>query len=351
MKTSYISTATLWNSPRSHSARLQAEIAKANVEMDNDGRFADVGLELGHKTGLDLDLRQAVDDLKAQQSRNKLTTLRLTATQEALNQIRADGESFLALVAPGKPFASSGAELAQGAAARLSALTGHLNTSVAGQALFAGINTDHRPIADSQTGLPPAAKSAFDTAFQTAFGFLPGTSPDALNITAAQMQAFLDGPAAALFADPQWGATWSSASNVNIRSELGGTETAETSVNANVQTVRQLAQLYTLGSQIGLSSLAPETQSAVFDKMRNLAGVATFGLTQIQADLGTVQARMKGIDTQLDAKIKGLTLGYRSFEDVDPVELKTRQSNLQTQLQISYSLTNELRKMNLIDYV
>ncbi|MDH3027860.1 flagellar hook-associated family protein [Methylobacterium fujisawaense] len=351
MKTSYISTATLWNSPRAGAARLEAEIAKANAEMVQGGRYADVGLELGHRTGTDINLRQEVDDLKAQQSRNNITGLRVSGTYDALTQIRTDSESFLALVTPGKLFSSNGAETVKEASSRLSALIAHLNSAVAGQFLFSGIDTDRRPIADTQSVPPAAAKLAFAQAFQAAFGFAPGTLPAATNITATQMQAFLDGPASALFADPQWGATWSGASNVNIRSELAGGETAETSVNANVQAVRQLAMLYTVGSEIGLTSLAPSTQSIVYDKMRDLASHAAFNLTQIQASVGIVQSRMKAADNLLDSKIKFLTLGYSNLESVDLAEIRTRQENLKADLQVSYSLTSEMRRISLIDYV
>lgn len=85
--------------------------------------------------------------------------------------------------------------------------------------------------------------------------------------------------------------------------------------------------------------------------MRSVAGVATIGVTQIHADLGTVEARITTLDTQLDARKIILTEGFASLENVDAAEAKSRIDNLTTLLQISYSLTSQTRKLSLIDYV
>ncbi|SDA11409.1 flagellar hook-associated protein 3 FlgL [Methylobacterium sp. UNC378MF] len=349
MKTSFISTATLLNGPRATIGRLQAQIDKAAIETE--GRYADVGLELGYKTGISLDLRQHVAAIDAQQQRNGLTTVRLATAQGALSRIRSDGEAFLALLAPGKLSDNSSTAVAQTAASNLSTFIGQMNATSGGQYLFAGINTAQTPLTDYQASPPSAAKQAFTQAFRTAFGFDPGTQPDSGNITATQMQAFLDGPFAALFADPQWGANWSSASNVNVRSEITDNETAETSVNANVQAARDMAMLYTLATDIGLSSLTGTTQTAVYDRLRSLASSATLGFTAIQADLGVVQARLGIVDRQHDAQKNILKTGFGSLENTDEAEAAARVTKLSKQLDIAYALTNQVSKLSLIDYV
>ncbi len=68
-------------------------------------------------------------------------------------------------------------------------LTSTLNSSFNGEQLFAGVNTDVKPIADyNAVGSP--AKAAFDTAFQTYFGF-PQSDPAAANISKPDMTNFL----------------------------------------------------------------------------------------------------------------------------------------------------------------
>ncbi|TXN71830.1 flagellar hook-associated family protein [Methylobacterium sp. WL18] len=350
MKASFISTATLLNSTRWDMARLQAGIVKSNIEIDK-GRYADVGLELGYKTGLTLDLRQQLDDSVAQKQRNDLTSVRLAASQSVLNQIRSEGEAFLALVAPGKLSDSSASVITQAAATKLTSFIAQMNTSTAGQFVFAGINTEQRPLKGYETSPQSDAKKAFADAFQTAFGFQPGTQPGSAKITAAQMQSFLDGPATALFADPLWGKNWSNAANTNIRTDISPSETVETSANANAQAFRQLAMLYSIGSDIGLGSLSSATQEVVYDKLRSISGQATLAATSIQADLGTIEARLVTLGNQHEARKTILTGGVTALEGVDAAEAKTRLDGLTTQLQISYSLTSQIKKLNLIDYV
>ena len=352
MRTSYISTATLLNTPRANMARIQGELDKATAESGR-GRYADIGLELGYRTGLSLDLRQEVSNLQAQKERNGLTTIRLDSTYHALDRMRTDGEAFLALTVPGKLTDTSGSVVAQTASTKLTTLIGELNAATSGQYLFGGINTSQRPIADYEGTPQSAAKTEFLKAFQAEFGFPRGQQPESSNITAAQMQNFLsdNGRYAALFADPQWGATWSAASDVNMRSEIARNEVVTTSVSANTQSLRQLAMAYTLGSDIGLAGLSPAAQSVVYDKMRTLANSATLGVKDVQADLGVVQARLETVERARAAQENILTNGFGSLENVDLEEVSVRSQNLEALLKVSYSLTSRVSRLSLMDYV
>ncbi|MCJ2048332.1 flagellar hook-associated family protein [Methylobacterium sp. J-070] len=353
MRTSYISTATFLNTPRSSMGRLQADLDKANIEAGS-GRYADVGFELGYRTGETLDFRQELDDLEAQRQRNGLTKNRLDTTYQALNQVRLDGESFLAIVMPGKLTGDSGPTVEKAAASRLAALIAQMNSGSGGQYLFGGINTGVRPIASYEDATTSPAKQAFLDAFQAEFGFAPpGKQPDSGSITDTQMKTFLadGGRFANLFTDAQWAAKWSSASDVKIRSEIARNEMGDTSVSANAQPLRQLAMLYTLGSSIGLSSLSAVAQTVVYDKMRALAASATWGVTGLQSDVGTVQARVATVAQQMDAKKTILQEGVNALEAVDQAEAATRVNDLKKQLEIAYSLTSQVNKLSLMDYV
>ncbi|SDN42278.1 flagellar hook-associated protein 3 FlgL [Methylobacterium phyllostachyos] len=355
MRTNYISTVSFLNTPRASMNRLQSDLNKANAESTNDGRYADVGLQLGYRTGLTLDLRQGLDDLKAQQDRNGLTSTRINSAYQALDRARTDGEAFMATLTPGKLNDTSATTIAQASSAKLTALIAELNTQTGGQYLFGGINTSQVPIADYETtsGTPSPAKQAFVDAFKTQFHFEPGTQPQSSDITPAQMQSFLadGGPFAALFSDAQWKDKWSKASDTPVRSEIARNETVDSSVSANAQPLRQLAMLYTLGASIGLPSLSSNTQAVVYDKLRGLAGSATWGVTNIQADVGAVQARITDVGKQMDVQKNILETGVRNLEYGDPVEAAARVKSLTTQLEISYSLTNQVNRLSLMDYV
>ena len=111
----------------------------------------------------------------------------------------------------------------------------------AGITCSAGSIRGTAPIAQYDAG--PGA--AVDAAFLAKFGFAQD-DPAAANIDGATMSDFLDNEFAQLFADPDWGTTWSSASDQTITSRITPTETATTSVSANEPAMRKLAEVYTM---------------------------------------------------------------------------------------------------------
>ena len=350
MKTSFISTLTLWNSPRTGVARMQADLATANEEL-NTGRYADTGLQLGYRTGSTLDLRQEYNELIAQQDRNSLTNLRLNNTQTTLDRTRKDGEDLLATVVPGKLSDGSATVVMQESASRLKSLVSNLNASAGGQYLFAGIDTMNRPVADYEATPASNAANAVKTAFTAAFGFAQGDQPGSAAITPAQMQTFLDGPFTALFADAPWSSNWSSASSRNITSEIARGETVVTSANANAVPLRQLAMAYVAGSDLGLSALSKPTQAVVFAKMRDLLGTGTAGTSGIQSELGRVQAKVTSANAGIDTQKLVMNKALQGLESVDATDANTRIEQLKVQIQMSYSVTAQLRKLSLMNFI
>ena len=82
MKTTFISTVTLWNSPRSSLDKLQDSLTKANTELTT-GRHADVGLALGYKVGEALSLRQQRAEIETLTDSNGLVLQRLKTDEVA----------------------------------------------------------------------------------------------------------------------------------------------------------------------------------------------------------------------------------------------------------------------------
>ena len=144
--------------------------------------------------------------------------------------------------------ANGGSIIAQPASANLQSLLATLNVTMDGQYLFGGINTGVAPMQDYAAGSP--SKTAIDAAFLATFGFAQN-SPLASGITAADMQTFLDTTLQAEFADPAWGANWSTATDQVMRSRISTTQTIDTSVSANEPAFRKLAMAYTMLSDLG----------------------------------------------------------------------------------------------------
>ncbi|MGE7415887.1 flagellar hook-associated family protein [Methylobacterium tarhaniae] len=345
MTTSYISSLSLWNAPRSGVGRLQAEIAKATQEIANGGRYADTGLALGNQVSRSFSLRQSAAEIAALKDGNGVTASRLSMTQAVLQQMQKSADAqFAALTA--LPVDKRLAALSASANDMMTSFTSLLNSSSDGQALFSGTNTGSYPLRD---GAGATAKAAVLTAFQDAFGFAPSDAR-AANLTASQIQNFLEGTIAAQFGNPTWGTTWSQASSTTITSRISLSETATTSVSADAMPFRQLAQAATIAG-IDFSGLSADAQAAVSGRVMGLLSKGSAGLVSIQADLGRSQSRITDANSRLDAQQTLITKEISGLESVDPVEAKTRLDAASTQLQMSYALTAQIQGLTLLKYL
>ncbi len=138
--------------------------------------------------------------------------------------------------------------------ARCKSLISGLNTNVDGDYLFAGTNTSVAPITDYYSA-GSANQPAVNTAFSSSFGFSQ-TSSSVANITASQMQSFLDNNFAPLFQGSNWTSDWSSASDTTTTSEISPSQTVNTSVSANQSAFQDLAQAYTMVADLGTQNLS-----------------------------------------------------------------------------------------------
>ncbi|MFC4173649.1 flagellar hook-associated family protein [Microvirga sp. GCM10011540] len=347
MRTTFISTLSMLNSPRTTTTKLQVELAKANTEIAT-GRHADVGLELGHLTGQSITLRQERTELDGIIDANSLTSIRLNVTRTSLDKIRDTADDFLSSLLGASGHPPSASLVREAGQANLASLIAELNQSANGQYIFAGTNTKQRPVAEYTS--PSAAKASVDSAFVTAFGFSQ-TSAGVGSISPSQMATFLDGPFTTLFNDTNWQSNWSSAGSQNIESWISPTERVETSTNANVSAMRKLAMAYTMASNLGIADLAEETQQVIIKKLVDVMGAATAEIVQIQAGLGTTEKKIAEANERLSLQKMFFEEGVGKLEHVDPAEAKTRVDSLTTQLQMSYALTSQLRQLNLLNYL
>ena len=143
MKSAFVSSAAVSQAMRYSLMRMQSELVVAQKEVST-GRVADAGLALGTRTGQSVSFARDIERLNGIVDSNSLASSRLKATQDALSQITTVGQSFLAtLTASASGDASKTVTLTE-ATGTIEALTSILNSSLNGEYLFAGINTDAR---------------------------------------------------------------------------------------------------------------------------------------------------------------------------------------------------------------
>lgn len=349
MSSTFISTSAVSGATRSSLMKLQSKLAEVQKEMAT-GRLADVGATLGHKTGQTVSLRQEHARLLAIGDTNGLVSARLQASQSALEALAKDAQSFLDQLV-GARNSASGPQIIQDVAKKaVATFTDLLNTTFNGASLFAGINTDVRPVTAYDASAPSANAQAVASTFLAAFG-VAQSDPGVTDITPAAMQGFLDGAYAGLFDPAAWSATWSAASDQNVKSRISTTELIATSVNANDAAFRKLARAYTMLADLGTDKLNASTYQTLVDAASRDIGEALQGITELRGGLGTAQERVKNANERMSIQIDIMTSHIGVLEGVDPYEASTRLSSLLTQVETAYAMTARIQKLTLLNYL
>lgn len=349
MKTTFVSTIAMQNAAKLAIQRAQSEVADTQKEITT-GRHADIGLALGASTARTLSLTREVARLDSLLDSNALVTQRLSVSQQALGQMSDNAQTMLeTLIA-----VRSSTDANQLSVARreieavLDNFTSLANVASGGEFMFAGINTDVRPLNEYSAG--SAAKATFDAEFLGYFGFAQ-TDPLAQTITGAQIDDFLTTRIEPIFNGAQWNADWSNASDTNLSNRITNSEVIESSTNANATGFRTFALAAVVSVELLEMNLGGDARSALADKLVGYAGSAISGLDGERANLGVAQSRVAKADDALSAQKDVMSIYIGELEGVDPYEASTRMNTLLTQMEASFALTSRIQQMSLINYL
>lgn len=353
--TTYVSTLSISGSLRGSLMRSQAGLAEANKEMVT-GRYADIGLSIGVRTGQTVGLRNQYDRIESIITTNGIVAGRVDVTQKAMDGLLETAQDFLSSLIAVRDGDNGPEVLFAQAKNNLQGLVGTLNNSAGGQYIFAGIDTQDKPVSDYFTA-GAANKQAIDDAFLAAFGFAQD-DPAAANITAADMKAFLQGAFADEFADPagpppapQGWLNWSTASSQNVSSRISTTEVVEVSTNANEQHFRDVAKAYTMAFDLGSANLNQNAFRAIVDEAIDTVNKAIQGLVADKAGLGTSEERITASTERLTIQRDIMAKQIKGFEGVDSIEASTRVTQLQTQLDTALALTARMQQLSILNWM
>ena len=365
MKTSFISSLAMQNSMRSTILKAQIEMTSLNTELTT-GKHADLGVTLGANTARSIDLNRDVERLSSIVSVNSMATTRVQTAQTALKNINDAGQSIQKVIVPNtdstQPGLGTVRDTIKGA---FDTFTNAINTSVAGEYLFAGINTDVRPM-DDYFAEGSTLKAGYEAELNY---FMSSQTPPVSaieNLNANQVQAFmtemegkftgtstLTSPphALALIGKDFWKTFGSSASDTNMTSRISQTEVVESSTNSNSSGTRYFA----FTAITALTFLDEKVDQKIREKVASQS-IETLnkgmgGLTRQSSTLGLSEERIKVANTALAAQQKIIETHLIDIEGVDTYEAKTRLDLLQQQIEIAYSLTSRLQKMSLVNYL
>ena len=348
MKTSFVSTSNISQSLRYQMLRMQSELNQKQQEVTT-GILADPGVTLGAGVGRTVSLNRDITRLNGLVDSNSLAANRLSVTQSALGQISDAGQNLLSALTAAASGASNTAVTRSEAGRALETITGLLNTNANGEYLFAGINTDVKPVNDFSDP-SSTSKAAFDTAFSSYFGFTQ-TDPAAANISGADMTDFLDTVVEPQFLGAGWQANWSNASDQQIVSRISLNETTETSVTANTDGTRKLMMAAAAVSSLLEAPLNAGARSALYTKALSLVGEGVADTTNVQGQTGVAQNRISDASDRISSQIDLSKQFLQDLQGVDPYEAATKVNDLLTQIETSYSLTARISQLNLIQYL
>lgn len=344
METTYISSAALRNQPRLEILRLQSELNDRNIEVAT-ARRADVGLALGSDTSRMIALRNDTALIETLMRSNGTATARLDLIQAGLSDMRENASEVLNTLVALPDGAQSATLLDLEANAALERLADRLNMSDGGSYIFGGTNTDVKPFTRFEDGPQAAIEAAFLAKFGVAVN-----DPGASAITAADMADFLANEFADLFADPNWGTIWSSASSDNIISRIGVNERVTTGTNANEASLRITAQGMSMVAGLGIGSLSEAARQVIVDEARLVLGQAVADIAAHQSDLAFSQNAISRADDRLLLSRNLLTETIVETEGADPAEAKVYVDLLTTQIEMSYALTGQLSRLSILNF-
>ncbi len=339
-----VSTYSLFAGPRTAVSNLQTQLTQAETEATT-GDLADPVQSLGSQIGIFESLNSQAASLANIQSSNSIIQTNLTVSQNALSSISSDAQTFVNALISAQ---NSGdvSTLQTQAQSLLSSFTSDLNTTSGGVYVFGGANSSVAPMAD-YSGAPQAATAA---AFQTAFGFAQ-TSSQANSISASSMQSFLSGPFANLFSDPSWGSNWSQASSNATSAVISPGESVPTSVSANETGFQELASAYTSIADLGIGNLNSSAQQAIITSALSQANAGLQGIGDTQTTLGLSQSQLTNANSALQTQSTAVNNLVSQLDGVDPYQASTALTDLTTQLETAYGLTNQISKLGLVNYL
>ncbi|MBL0370695.1 flagellar hook-associated family protein [Rhizobium sp. KVB221] len=343
MKTSFISNLSVQSAMRSTINQIQGELIDAQREVVS-GRHSNLGEVLGATTSRSLNLHRDLSMMNNLLSTNSVVTQRLSSTQMAMETISNAAQTglntFVALA--GSTDSTQLGTAVQTLTDVMDQFTTAANTSVNGEYVLAGINTDVKPVANFLKD-----EGGLRTDIQ---GWIASLGSP---IAAADMETFLTTVIEPMFLDPsspdyKW-ATWSSASDTPVTSRISKTEVVQTSTTTNADGFRYLAMASVVGIELLNQEMSVETRRVVSDWAIGKMGQAINGVNAERSQLGLSENRVAIANETLQAQIDIIKLNLDDLEGVDVYAASTRITALTNQMEISYNLTARISQLSLVN--
>ncbi len=324
----------------------QTALAKAQIELSTQ-RHSDVSLQLSSQTGRNIRWHAELENAIASIDSGNLHQTRAEVTQASLKAATSLASDFLQQLVGSRSAENGRALIQQQAKNVMSSLQDILNVDVNGTFLFAGRNQLQTPL-QAYSGGPAEVQT--QAVFQLQFG-ISTTDPLVQTITAAQIDAFLNGNFRDIFESPNWETTVSNATNENVLARFGRRESIDLLSNVNEKPIREFYQAIVAVIELSEGRLNDDSFEKLVDISAAKVSSAMQGLVDIQARVGMNQKALQNATDQMKSRKIWLNDAISKTESVDTYEVATRINQLTTQLEASYSVTSRISRISLLNYL
>lgn len=326
---------------------LQAQIARASGEISS-GRKSDPTRELGVGASLLYRLHDDVQQGGALKNSASLSGERMKTMQTAMTSVGKVMTDVSAQILQADALKQqSYTTLATDAPDALASIADLLNTDFQGQKVFGGTDSASRPI-QNITALPAQMQSMLDAAV-TANGGAPLDATQAASLMSS-IDAVFGGPGSSFYTDYYGSGSKTGDGDPNLV-RIGEGQTLSYDVRADNDAFKDALHALALTSLLGSGSLQDDAKTAIADRAGELMRGAQASLTTLSGTLGSKEARLERVAEIQARTIDATTSQINDLEAADYYTLSDQVSTMQIQLQATYSITAQLSKLSLVNYL
>ncbi len=227
------------------------------------------------------------------------------------------------------------ATLSQEAKNALSSVQNYLNTQGGGVYVFSAADTSNAPVANA---------SALNTAVQTDLAaFTAGTETPA---------TVLSNAAAYTAAQVGYSSTLAAAPGVTV--PTGANTSADYTVKASNSGFQQVMTGLSIIANLSFNSSDSAGFYQIYNGALSMITKGTSAVNDDQANLGITTKAMTDAQTQITATqttLNSSIVNVQNLSSDDLTKASTTLTNLETQLQTSYTMVGQLQKLHLVNYL
>jgi flagellar hook-associated protein 3 FlgL len=343
-----ISTLATYLQLNSSIRTLQRSMLEAQKEMST-GRKADLIAALRDRAAEAVNLRNTLNDTAEFKRSAEIVASRIDTMQTALAGVR-DIIGQMRNTALTARDDVSRAYLQEAATAAIDRVNSFLNGQAVGRTLFAGIETDTSPMQDVDTVNAGSGYSPLQAVQQVISSFGPMTDAASAQAVAAGVASIFDDSNA----DPnlRYTATfYNGATTGSVTTRLDNGYQVDYGVRADDPAIRQVLEgLYMLAS-VAPGSVPDEAYAAWQDTAITRLVDGYQAVVDLSAQLGFKEAMINDAITRHQATMAQLNNQVADLEAADPYETAMRLSQLQTQLEATFSITARMNELTLTKFL